>query len=208
MVDTLNTEAEKTSYALGLDVATSLKKMPVEIDLPSFNQAFTDVFSDSKLLLEQDEFATVMQAFQTKLQAAAKEVQDQLASQNAVVSEKFLADNAAKEGVTTTTSGLQYTVITTGDGAKPTSADTVTVHYTGTLTDGTKFDSSVDRGQPATFPLSGVIKGWTEGVQLMSVGSKFLFVVPSELAYGNQGAGQLIGPGATLIFEVELISIG
>jgi len=207
MVDTLTTEAEKTSYALGLDVATSLKKMPLEIDLPSFNQAFADVFAGNELLLGQDEFATVMQEFQTKLQAEAQKIQAELSAKNEEIANAFLAENAKKEGVTTTESGLQYSVITEGDGAQPTSSDTVTVHYTGTLPDGTKFDSSVDRGEPATFPLSGVIAGWTEGVQLMKVGSKFRFVVPANLAYGDRGAGQLIGPGATLVFEVELLAI-
>lgn len=208
MVDKLTTDAEKTSYALGLDVATSLKKMPLEIDIPSFNQAFADVFAGSELLLGQDEFATVMQEFQTKLQAEAQKIQAELSAKNEEIAGAFLAENAAKDGVTTTESGLQYSVITAGDGAQPTSNDTVTVHYTGTLPDGTKFDSSVDRGEPATFPLSGVIAGWTEGVQLMNVGSKFQFVVPANLAYGDRGAGQLIGPGATLVFEVELIAIG
>ena len=121
---------------------------------------------------------------------------------------KFLEENAKKEGVVTTASGLQYIVMTKGDGAMPKETDNVTVHYHGTLLDGTVFDSSVERGQPATFPLNGVIKGWTEGVQLMNVGSKFRFFIPSDLAYGERGAGGAIGPNATLIFEVELISIG
>ncbi len=204
----LTTEAAKTSYALGLDIATSLQKMPIEIDQDAFNAAIADVFAGAELSLSPEEFQSTMTAFQTKLQAAAQEQQAAAAKVNRDAGIAFLAENAKDAAVTTTESGLQYSVIEAGDGDKPTSSDTVTVHYTGTLIDGTKFDSSVDRGQPATFPLNGVIPGWTEGVQLMSVGSKYRFVIPSELAYGAQGAGQVIGPDSVLVFEVELISIG
>jgi len=121
--------------------------------------------------------------------------------------EAFLAENAAREGVTVTESGLQYEVLTAAEGAMPTEDDTVSVHYVGTLLDGTEFDSSIARGEPASFPLKGVIPGWTEGLQLMTVGSKNRFVIPSDLAYGDRGAGQAIGPGETLIFEVELLEI-
>jgi len=120
---------------------------------------------------------------------------------------KYLEENKARDGVKVTDSGLQYEVITEGEGAKPTAEDTVSVHYAGTLIDGTEFDSSIARGQPAEFPLNGVIPGWTEGLQLMNTGSKYRFVIPSELAYGDSGAGQAIGPGATLVFEVELLEI-
>ncbi|MEM7697499.1 MAG: FKBP-type peptidyl-prolyl cis-trans isomerase, partial [Verrucomicrobiota bacterium] len=130
-----------------------------------------------------------------------------LAAQN-VAQTRFLEDNAKKDGVTTTSSGLQYEVITEGDGAKPAATDTVTVHYHGTLIDGTVFDSSVERGQPTSFPLNRVISGWTEGLQLMPTGSKYRFTIPSDLAYGDRGAGTDIPPGATLVFEVELIKIG
>lgn len=204
----LNTKAEKTSYALGLDVASSLKNMPIEINAESFVAAFTALMNGEQPALDPQEFQTVMQEFQEELKKAAEDKQSQMAEANKQQGLAFLAQNSTQEGVTTTASGLQYKVIEEGEGAKPTAADTVTVHYTGTLIDGTKFDSSVDRGEPATFPLNGVIKGWTEGVQLMSVGSKYRFTIPSELAYGDRGAGQLIGPGAVLVFDVELISIG
>ncbi len=204
----LNTKAEKTSYALGLDVASSLKNMPIEINSDSFIAAFTALMKGEKPALDPQEFQTVMQEFQAELKQAAEAQQSQVAEANKQQGLAFLAQNSTQEGVTTTASGLQYKVIEEGTGAKPTAADTVTVHYTGTLIDGTKFDSSVDRGEPATFPLNGVIKGWTEGVQLMTVGSKYRFTIPSELAYGDRGAGQLIGPGAVLVFDVELISIG
>lgn len=121
--------------------------------------------------------------------------------------ERYLADNAARDGVKVTDSGLQYEELSAGDGAKPGIDDTVTVHYVGTLTSGQEFDSSIARGEPASFPLKGVIPGWTEGLQLMNVGSKFRFVIPSDLAYGERGAGQNIGPGETLVFEVELLDI-
>lgn len=208
MKEQLTTKAEKTSYGLGLDVATSLKKMPCEIDTASFIQAFEDVMGDAPLKLDQAEFQAVMAEFQAELQAAAQEQQAAASAANRGIGEAFLKENATKDGVTTTASGLQYTVITEGEGTKPTATDTVTVHYTGTLIDGTKFDSSVDRGEPATFPLNGVIKGWTEGLQLMTPGSKYQFVIPSELAYGSRGAGQAIGPDSVLVFDVELISVG
>ena len=136
------------------------------------------------------------------VEASAKE-----ANKTKEEGEKFLADNKTKSGVITTESGLQYQVITEGTGAKPTAEDHVKVHYTGTLLDGTKFDSSIDRGEPAEFPVSQVIKGWTEGLQLMPVGSKYIFWIPSDLAYGDRGAGQMIKPNSTLKFEVELLEI-
>ena len=129
------------------------------------------------------------------------------ASEATAAGDAYLADNAAREGVSVTESGLQYEVLTAAEGDSPTADDTVSVHYVGTLINGTEFDSSIARGEPATFPLSGVIPGWTEGLQLMSVGSKYRFVIPSSLAYGARGAGQAIGPGETLIFEVELLEI-
>jgi len=156
---------------------------------------------------EGKETQITMQEAQTNLQTFEQAAAAEEASAAAAGGLAYLEENKAKEGVTVTDSGLQWEVITEGDGPKPTAEDTVSVHYVGTLLDGTEFDSSVARGQPAEFPLGGVIPGWTEGLQLMNTGSKYRFVIPSELAYGERGAGQAIGPGATLIFEVELLEI-
>lgn len=196
------TEMEKVSYSLGVNVAKSVQAQGLEsIDAPAIAKAFKDVFEGNDLDISEEEANLVLQDYFTKLNNKAQEA-------NIGTGMKFLEENAKKEGVVTTASGLQYIVMTKGDGAMPKETDNVTVHYHGTLLDGTVFDSSVERGQPATFPLNGVIKGWTEGVQLMNVGSKFRFFIPSDLAYGERGAGGAIGPNATLIFEVELISIG
>jgi FKBP-type peptidyl-prolyl cis-trans isomerase FklB len=196
------TEMEKVSYSIGVSVAKNVKAQGLEsIDSPSIAKAFKDVFEGNELEISEEEANLIIQDYFSKLNDKAQEA-------NKEVGMKFLEENAKKEGVVTTASGLQYIVMTKGDGAKPKETDNVTVHYHGTLLDGKVFDSSVERNQPATFPLNGVIKGWTEGVQLMNVGSKFRFFIPSDLAYGERGAGGAIGPNATLIFEVELISIG
>ena len=196
------TEMEKVSYSIGVSVAKNVKAQGLEsIDSESIAKAFKDVFEGNDLDVSEEEANLIIQDYFSKLNNKAQEA-------NKEIGMKFLEENAKKEGVVTTASGLQYIVMTKGDGAMPKETDNVTVHYHGTLLDGTVFDSSVERGQPATFPLNGVIKGWTEGVQLMNVGSKFRFFIPSDLAYGERGAGGAIGPNATLIFEVELISIG
>ncbi len=192
---------EKVSYSLGVNMASSVKQQGMEtIDAQAVAKAFADVFEGNDLDISEEESMTILQDFFGKMQAekSAK------ANEAGVA---YLAENGAKEGVITTESGLQYEVIVSGDGAKPTTADQVTVHYHGMLTDGTVFDSSVDRGQPATFGVTQVIKGWTEALQLMSVGDKWKLTIPSGLAYGDQGAGGMIGPGATLVFEVELLGI-
>jgi FKBP-type peptidyl-prolyl cis-trans isomerase FklB len=148
-----------------------------------------------------------VQAFQKDLQAKLMAEMEVLAAKNKADGEAFLAENAKQEGVVVTSSGLQYKVLEPGEGDAPTPADTVTVNYRGTLVDGTQFDSSYDRGQPATFPVQGVIPGWTEALQLMKPGSKYQLAIPAELAYGERGAGQTIGPNSTLLFDVELISV-
>jgi len=198
---TPETEMEKVSYSLGVNMASTVKAQGLDsIDANSVAKAFTDVFEGNDLDISEEESMKILQDFFGKKQA------EKSAKANEA-GKAYLAENGAKEGVTTTESGLQYEVLTSGDGAKPTSNDQVTVHYHGMLTDGTVFDSSIDRGQPATFGVTQVIKGWTEALQLMSVGDKWKLTIPSNLAYGDQGAGGMIGPGATLIFEVELLEI-
>jgi len=197
----LNNEIDSVSYSLGVNIGENIKTQFPDIDLKNFEAAIKDVLDDNKKpsISGPDAQKTIQEYF-TKQQAKASE---------SVVEEgkKFLAENSKKENVVTLESGLQYEVIKTGEGAKPTLNDQVTTHYHGTLIDGTVFDSSVERGEPASFPVSGVIKGWTEALQLMNVGSKWRLFVPYDLAYGERGAGPKIGPFTTLIFEVELISI-
>ena len=198
----LNTEMEKVSYSLGVNVAKSVKNQGLtSIDSDAIAQAFTDVFEGNDLKISEQESNVILQDFFGKL---AKKAQ----SENVEAGQKFLSENAKRNGVVTTNTGLQYEVLVEGTGDSPKENDKVTVHYHGTLIDGTVFDSSVDRGNPATFPVNGVIPGWVEALQLMNQGSKYKLFIPSELAYGERGAGGSIGPNATLIFEVELISIG
>ena len=197
----LNNEIDSVSYSLGVNIGENIKTQFPDIDLKNFEAAIKDVLDDNKKpsISGADAQKTIQEYF-TKQQAKASE---------SVVEEgkKFLAENSKKENVVTLESGLQYEVIKTGEGTKPTLNDQVTTHYHGTLIDGTVFDSSVERGEPASFPVSGVIKGWTEALQLMNVGSKWRLFVPYDLAYGERGACPKIGPFTTLIFEVELISI-
>ena len=198
----LNTEMEKVSYSLGVNVAKSVKNQGLKsIDSEAIAQAFTDVFEGNELKVSEQESNLVLQDYFGKL---AKESQ----SANVEAGQKFLAENAKRDGVITTATGLQYKVLAEGSGDSPKETDQVTVHYHGTLIDGTVFDSSVERGQPAKFPVNGVIPGWIEALQLMKPGAKYKLFIPSNLAYGERGAGGSIGPNATLIFEVELISVG
>ena len=198
---TPETEMEKVSYSLGVNVATGVKAQGLDtIDANAVAKAFKDVFEGNDLDISEEESMKVLQDYFGKKQAEKSAKANEAGA-------AYLAKNGAKEGVITTASGLQYEILSTGSGEKPTTENQVTVHYHGTLTDGTVFDSSVDRGQPATFGVTQVIKGWTEALQLMSTGDKWKLTIPSDLAYGDQGAGGMIGPGATLIFEVELLSI-
>ncbi len=197
----LNNEIDSVSYSLGVNIGENLKTQFPDINLKNFELAIKNVLDNQKEpKISGADAQKVIQNYFQKQQAKVSE---------SVIEEgkKFLTENSKKDGVVTLESGLQYEIIKSGEGAKPTINDQVTTHYHGTLLDGTVFDSSVERGQPATFPVSGVIKGWTEALQLMTVGSKWKLFVPYDLAYGERGAGPKIGPYTTLIFEVELISI-
>ena len=220
--DALKTFGDKLSYAFGRSMAQQLKRMPGDINPNIDGEINPDLVvtglihsvSGADALLSEDEVREIMTEFQQKMQAAqGKKMKDMQAKQasggSGALEEgiKFLEENKKKEGVVVTASGLQYKVLTAAEGDKPAAANTVEVHYHGTTIDGNVFDSSVDRGEKISFPLNGVIKGWTEGVQLMSIGSKYRFFIPSELAYGTRGAGAAIPPNATLIFDVELFSI-
>lgn len=201
----LDTMQQKTSYIMGYQQGRGLKmrQMEDEVDLDIMMQGMRDGIKGEPKI-EEKEHQTIMQEFYQgfrERQEANRKVQGE---KNKVDGEKFLAENAQKPGIVVTASGLQYQVVKEGTGARPTAADTVEVHYTGTLIDGTEFDSSRKRGQPAKFPLDRVIPAWTEGVQLMSVGSQYKFFAPSNLAYGERGPG-MIGPNAVLIFDVELL---
>jgi len=203
----LDTDAQKFSYAMGMDVGKSLQNLGEDVDAAAFSAAVADVLSGTTPKLEEEVAANIKQTFFRKKQEAQMQERQAAALDNKAKGEAFLTENAKKDGIKVTGSGLQYEVITMGDGAKPKVENTVKVHYKGTTIDGVEFDSSYSRGQPISFPLNGVIKGWTEGVALMPVGSKFRFFIPSELAYGERGAGAKIGPNSTLIFEVELLAI-
>jgi FKBP-type peptidyl-prolyl cis-trans isomerase FkpA len=206
-------DAEKAAYAIGASFSTQIKAGVAKqaefgletLDTEAIIAGVTDSLRGNSKLTEEEVVATV-NAYGKEVQAAAETKMKEKGAKMAEEAGVFLAENAKVEGVTVTDSGLQYSVMTAAEGATPNPEDTVTVHYVGTLLDGTEFDSSISRGEPAKFPLNRVIPGWTEGVQLMNVGEKYKFVIPAELAYGEQGAGS-IPPGATLIFEVELLDI-
>ena len=206
LADKPQTEAQKLGYIIGMDIGASLKQQGSEIDLDSLFDAIRTTYKGETPALTPEEAANIREAFIAQRRAAAETERQALASTNATEGEKFLLENRAKEGVVVTDSGLQYKVITLGAGAKPAATDKVTVNYRGTLLNGEVFDSSYDRGEPVSFELNQVIPGWTEGVQLMPVGSKFMFYIPASLAYGPEGGGP-IGPNATLVFEVELLGI-
>jgi FKBP-type peptidyl-prolyl cis-trans isomerase len=205
-IDKLTTEKEKVSYMVGMDMAGGLQPIKDEIDLAVVLQALQTSLAGGKTLLTAEEQAAVRQSFIQSMQGKQEAQRKDVAEKNKAAGDTFLAGNKAKAGVKSTASGLQYQVITEGKGAKPVATDTVKVHYVGTLLDGSKFDSSVDRGEPAQFPLNGVIAGWTEGLQLMTVGSKYKFWIPGSLAYGDRGRPG-IEPNALLTFEVELLEI-
>jgi FKBP-type peptidyl-prolyl cis-trans isomerase FkpA len=204
----LTTEKQQVSYVIGMDIGKNFKPIKDDIDLATVNKAINDVLADREVLVNDEQMGQIMQAFATKMQAKQQAEMAAKSKENQAAGEKFLAENGKKTGIVTTASGLQYQVVTMGKGAKPTPNDNVRVHYTGTLLDGTKFDSSLDRGEPAQFAVGGVVPGWTEALQLMPVGSKFKVWIPSKLGYGEAGTpGGPIPPNATLAFDVELVEI-
>lgn len=200
-------EDEKVSYAIGLKYGESMKRDLSELQLKTFYSGFSDGFEGGTPKLEAQDIVATLQALQTRKMEEMKKKAETAGSENKAAGEAFLGENKKREGVKTLESGLQYEVLASGEGATPAKEDQVKVHYHGTLVDGTVFDSSVDRGKPATFGVGQVIKGWTEALQLMKVGDKWKVFIPSDLAYGERGAGAKIGPNSALIFEVELISI-
>lgn len=197
---------QRWSYALGALTAKQFEQQAADIDVDQYVAGLRAGLADN-LALGEEEIQAALEEFRVAMQAVQKKKYDEDMVANREAGKTFLEENAKREGVTTTASGLQYEVVTEGTGPKPTADDKVTVHYKGTLIDGTTFDSSYDRGQPASFGVTQVIKGWTEALQLMPVGSKWRLVIPSELAYGERGAPPRIGPGAVLVFEVELLGI-
>ncbi len=203
----LETNKDSVSYIIGTDISRSLIDIKDEIDLDILIGGLEDQLSEKPLLVTKEEAQPIMREFSMKMRKKQEEKNKVLETKNLEEGNKFLEGNKKKEGVVTTKSGLQYLVLKQGDGPKPSKTDKVKVHYRGTSIDGSEFDSSYERGEPATFPVTGVIRGWTEALLLMNVGSKYKLFIPSELAYGQRGAGQKIGPNAVLIFEVELLDI-
>jgi FKBP-type peptidyl-prolyl cis-trans isomerase len=203
----LNTQKDKISYAVGMNIGTNLHRQSLDVDPAILLQGLKDGLAGNKPLLTEEEARTLLTQLQEDLRKQQAEKAQQMGAANKTEGETFLAANKNKEGVVTLPSGLQYKILKAGTGPKPTASDSVVCNYRGTLVNGTEFDSSYKRGQPATFPVNGVIKGWTEALQLMPVGSKWQLFIPAQLAYGERGAGPDIGPNATLIFEIELLSI-
>ena len=202
----LKNDKAKESYSVGYQFGQNLKKMEADLDAEVLAAAIRDGLSGKESRLSDEEMRAALTNLREKTVAAMQASMKEQAQKNLTEGEKFLAENKTKEGVKTTDSGLQYKVLEEGEGPSPKAGDTVTVHYRGTLVDGTEFDSSYQRGEPATFPLTGVIPGWTEALQLMKKGSQWVLYIPADLGYGERGAGDRIPPNSTLIFEVELIA--
>ena len=203
----LKDQKDKVSYSIGMEIGKNMKRQSLDVNPEFLTKGVKDAFSDGKPLMTDEEMKEALMAFQKEMMAKQQELAKVAGEKNQKEGEAFLAENKKKEGVITLPSGLQYKVIKAGSGNKPKATDTVSVHYQGTLINGTEFDSSYRRGQPVSFPVNGVIPGWTEALQLMEAGAKWQIVIPSNLAYGDRGAGPQIGPNATLIFEIELLSI-
>ena len=203
----LKSQKDKISYVIGVDLGKNFQKQEIAIDADILAQGIKDGISDAKPLLSEQEVRETLAGFQAEMTAKQMELAKKRGEKNKKEGEAFLAENQKKEGVKTLPSGLQYIIMKAGTGNSPKLTDEVTVHYRGTLIDGTEFDSSSRRGKPETLPVNGVIPGWTEALQLMQVGAKWQLFVPANLAYGERGAGREIGPNAVIIFEIELISI-
>ena len=203
----LDTPKNRISYTIGVNIGQDFKSQNMDVDPDLLLMGLKDTLSGKELQLTEEEMVQEIQNFQQEMQAKMAAEMEEKAAENKASGEAFLAENAKQEGVVVTESGLQYKIIEPGQGDSPGPADVATVHYRGTLIDGTQFDSSYDRGQPASFPVGGVIAGWSEALQLMKPGAKWQLVIPAELAYGERGAGQDIGPNSTLLFDVELISV-
>jgi FKBP-type peptidyl-prolyl cis-trans isomerase FklB len=203
----LKSQKDKISYIIGVDLGTNFRKQEIVIDPDILVRGVNDGISDAKPLLSEQEVRDTLAGFQAEMTAKQMELAQKRGAKNKKEGEAFLAENQKKEGVKTLPSGLQYKIMKPGAGTSPKLTDEVTVHYIGTLIDGTEFDSSARRGKPETLPVNGVIPGWTEALQLMQVGAKWQLFVPSNLAYAERGAGREIGPNAVIIFEIELISI-
>lgn len=204
---TLKDQKDKVSYSIGVNIGTNFRQQGIDVTPEVLIAGIKDALAGSKTVLTQQEIQQTLMTFEREMMGKQAERAKELGEKNRKDGEAFLAENKKKEGTKATTSGLQYKIITEGKGKKPTADDTVRVHYKGTLLDGSEFDNSYRRGEPAEFSVSGVIAGWTEAMQLMPVGSKWQLFVPSKLAYGEQGQGPVIGPNATLIFEVELLAV-
>jgi FKBP-type peptidyl-prolyl cis-trans isomerase len=206
----LTTQKQKESYALGMSIGLGFKKQGLDksIDSAIVARGMREALAGTKTAMTEDEMKASLQQLRTEFTTAQEAKAKEAGATNRKEGDTFLAENKSKDGVKVLPDGLQYKVLTEGNGPKPAATDTVTVNYRGTLINGKEFDSSYKRGQPASFPVNGVIKGWTEALQLMPVGSKYQLFIPPDLAYGDRGAGADIGPGDTLIFEVELLSIG
>jgi FKBP-type peptidyl-prolyl cis-trans isomerase FklB len=203
----LKDQKDKASYSIGYDIGETFKKQKVELNPDALFGGLNDALAGKEAALTKEDREKTLQAFQKEMMDKQITASKEAATKNAAEGEKFLTENKKKEGVKTTASGLQYKVLKEGSGPSPKETDTVVVQYKGTLIDGTEFDSSYKRNEPASFQVNRVVKGWIEALQLMKPGAKYQLVIPSSLAYGERGAGQLIGPNATLIFEVELLSI-
>jgi len=207
MTISLDTLTQRLSYIVGENMAHQLQNDGLELDAATVALAVSDVMAGNPSRLTEAEKRSTVEQAQQESQQRQQAAHAEKATKNKAEGAAYLTENAKKEGVTTTSSGLQFKQLVAGNGAKPSTSDRVKVHYHGTLIDGTVFDSSYQRGEPIVFPVTGVIAGWVEGLQLMNVGSKFELTIPSKLAYGANGSGQVIGPDATLIFEVELLAI-